>query len=89
MLQIAVRKRTLPEDRLEGRTFLGPFFIRILITFAIFKACLHSQNVTKRAQKRRIPEDPLAGRIFFGPFFIRILTTFALWALPNALIPTV
>ena len=29
------QKRRIPEDPLAGRIFLGPFFIRILTTFAI------------------------------------------------------
>ena len=36
MLQIATQKRTLPEDGLRCGTFLGPFFIRILTTFALW-----------------------------------------------------
>ena len=36
MLQIAAQKRRIPEDTLVRGIFLGPFFIRILTTFAIW-----------------------------------------------------
>ena len=36
MLQIAVQKRTLPEDPLGPCIVFGPFFIRILTTFALW-----------------------------------------------------
>ena len=36
MLQIAAQKRRIPEVRLAGRMFFGPFFIRILTTFALW-----------------------------------------------------
>ena len=76
------------ENRYRGVQDVNYYYLRRTQIRTLIRR-LHSQNATKCYTKRRSPEVRLVPRIFFGPFFIRILTTFALWAVPNALIPTV